>query len=290
MKKKIVFICLLLINSLVYSQYQKKDTLEFNKEFRKFLHDFALMSYNLCNKGEFIELSEKNSEKGFRERFTKEKVIKACKWYEERYGRIISLRLEEIIENNIKIFRYKVTRENSDVPQEIRVYLNSINLIYHISSKIYWSDQYSKGNEYPDLFIHSKNQISNIRKKDLESFVLKSYSKCERDYMPLITKENTEYRSYRKDWIPQMIAECDSIKSKNGGFKILKLEQYLCDDVYSKVYRFKIKFEKLAKPSEIRIFTTIKDKYRGIFVVDKWYNNYLELSKAIKKAEQELKK
>ena len=290
MKKKIIFMYLLLINSLVYSQYQKKDTLEFNKEFRKFLHDFSLMSFNLCNNGEFIELTEKKSEKGFRERFTKENVIKACKWYEERYGRIKSLRLEEIIENKIKIFRYKVIRENSDVPQEIMVYLNSNNLIYHISSKIYWSDQYSKGNEYPDLFIQSKNQISSKRKKDLESFVLKSYSKCERDYMPLITKENTEYRSYRKDWISLMIAECDSIKSKNGEFKILKFEQYLSDDVYSKVYRFKVKFEKLTKPSEIRIFATMKDKYRGIFVVDKWYNNYLKLSKAFKKAEQELKK
>ncbi|AUC15047.1 hypothetical protein BTO06_07805 [Tenacibaculum sp. SZ-18] len=247
------------------------------------------MSFDLCNKGDFFQLNNTYSEKGFRERYTKEHVIKVCKWYQERYGKINSIKLKEVLGDKVKIFRYKVHRDKSDFPQEIRIHLNSVDQVYHVSSKIFWSDHYYKRNEYAELSIRSKSDISDKRKKELELFALKSDDKCERKSMPIINEENTEYRSFRKGWIPLMLTECDSIKEKNGKIRKLRFEQYLSDDVYGRVYRFLAYFENLTKPSEIRIYASIKDKYRGIFVVDRWYSRYLEFEKAKKRSEKDLK-
>ena len=81
--------------------------------------------------------------------------------------------------------------------------------------------------------------------------------------------------------------ECDSIKKKNGDFKNLRLADYLTDSVSTKIYRYKVNFDKLERESEIRIYSAINDKYSGIFVIDVWYDGYFDFKEAVEKASKD---
>lgn len=289
MKKNLVFI-LVLISINGFTQFNQIDTLNVNRKIRKEVLEFTINTINVCDGGKYIQLNKNTAELRLLNNYSSLKLKESCKWIKERYGKVEKIKLEQIQidKNKNLVFRYKVYRDKSDVVQEVRTFLSYRNKYYGLVHKIYWSDKFYQGKEHPQLFINSLDKISLSRKEVLEKFAFDSYNICKRDKLPPITKENTEYRSFRKDWVSEMLLECDSIKQKNGEIKSLKLVQYLSDDVYSKVYRFRVKFEKLSKPSEIRIYANIKNKYRGIFVVDRWYSNYLEFREAIAKSEIDL--
>jgi len=53
-------------------------------------------------------------------------------------------------------------------------------------------------------------------------------------------------------------------------------------------YKGAADFDKLKKPSEIRIYSRLNDKYVGIFVIDVWYDKYIKLERALEKSRNEL--
>ncbi|CAM1346910.1 hypothetical protein [Tenacibaculum crassostreae] len=284
----LLLIVLLSINS--FGQFSLIDTLSISKELRDKVYNFTINNAEVCNNGKYQRLDADTAEEQMLKWYSLSSLSKNCNWYNERFGRIEKIKLEQILKSKNKnlIFRYKVFRVKADTPQELRTFYSFRDKYYGFKGKVYWQEEYDRNNKMPTLFIQSLDKVSINRQKELEGFAFNSYYKCERNLLPEITESNTEYRSFRKDWVSEMFLECDSIKKKNGEIKSLKLVQYLSDDVYSKVYRFRVKFEKLSKPSEIRIYANIKDKYRGIFVVDRWYSNYLEFREAIAKSEIDL--
>lgn len=285
-----MFLFAFLLSLSSFAQFNQVDTLSVDEKIRSKIFEFTLNNINVCNGGKYVQLDADTAEGQMLKWYSLSSLMKNCEWYDERYGRVEKVKLEQILKskNNNLIFRYKVLRTFSDVPQECRVFYSFRDKYYGYKTKIYWEENYDKNNRIPELYIKSLNGISNNRKEELKKFAFDSYNICKKEKVPLITKENTEYRSYRKDWTSEMIRECDSVKQKNGEIKSLKLVQYLSDNVYSRVYRFRVQFDKLSKPSEIRIYANLKDKYRGIFVVDKWYSNYLDFKKATIKSETDL--
>ncbi|CAL2104284.1 conserved protein of unknown function [Tenacibaculum sp. 190130A14a] len=289
MRKNIWFFVLMIsING--WTQFKQIDVSEIDQNKKNAIFEFAKNTINVCNDGTYVKLDANTAEKQLLNWYTISKLNKNCTWYQERYGSVIEIELAQVLKdrNNNLVFRYKIFRTLADVPQECRVYLSFRGKYYGYATKIYWDDNFYRGNKGPELFIQSLTDISDKRKNELKQFAFESYNICKLDSMPLITKENTEYRSFRKGWIPIMLKECDSIKLKNGAINSLQLEQYLSDNVLGRVYRFKAQFDKLSKPSEIRIYASLKDKYRGIFVIDKWYSNYMEFKEAVKRSEEDL--
>lgn len=287
MKK--VFLSIIILTSInCFSQFSKIDTLDVDKKIRNRILDFTSNSIEICNKGKYFPLNIANAEPQMLKWYSLSAIKKSCDWMNERYGNVEKIKLEQILKSKNKnlIFRYKVYRTKADVVQEVRTFYSFRKKFYGLVNKIYWKDEYDGTNKNPVLFISSLDNISELRREELKNFAFKSYNVCGRKLMPQITEENTEYRSYRKDWVSLMLKECDSIKVKNGKLESIKLDQYLSDEIYQKVYRFKAKFKNLQKPSEVRIYCSLKDKYRGIFVIDKWFSQFLPFKEAIEKSKE----
>ncbi|WP_299621590.1 hypothetical protein [uncultured Tenacibaculum sp.] len=289
MKKILLFTVFISVSC--FSQFKQIDITSIDEKIKEKIFDFTFNTLKVCDGGKYIPLDTNSGEKQLLEFYSIKSVTKNCEWFLERYGKVLDVKLEQVLKSGYQnlIFRFKVFRTHSDIPQECKVFYSSKGKYYGFSTKTYWDDNYDSTNKYPELYIRSIEEITKHRKKELSDFVLNSYNVCDEKNMPTITKGNTVYRSYRKGWTSLQIKECDSIKSKNGIITSLKFEQYLSDDIINKIYRFKVQFDKLSKPSEIRVYANIKDKYRGIFVIDKWYSNYLEFDEAINKSQKDLK-
>ncbi|NCP61329.1 MAG: hypothetical protein GW839_13660 [Flavobacteriales bacterium] len=253
------------------------------------VYKFSFLSYTACESNEFPKLDSINSELRFRMAYENGRILKNCFWFTERYGSIVKMNLKEVIidENKNKIFRYLVNRSKSDSFSEIRTTINDKGKFISIINKTYWSDILYKYNENPKLDQVSTELLNDSILAKNKEFAFKAYNKCIDTEIFKNDLSNTTYRSFRKNWKTSLMLECDSIKKKNGDFKNLRLADYLTDSVSTKIYRYKVNFDKLERESEIRIYSAINDKYSGIFVIDVWYDGYFDFKEAVEKASKD---
>ncbi|SHH56263.1 hypothetical protein [Winogradskyella jejuensis] len=280
--KNYFFFLIFMIVIKGYSQYSVLpiDQVE-NKEF---VYDFIKKIY--IDKKLPI-LNPRNSKASFRTRFKSIDILESAKALDEDFGEIENIELEKVLlsdDSNRKIFRYRVFRRYLDNQFERRVFLDKNDKIIGLTGKGYWSDDYYEGLENPKVVEIDTSLINfNLKKRNLE-FAFSSYNECSVNEFIELTEENSSYRSLKKGWKKFLLKECDSIKQKNGKLLNLKYSSSLTDSVFRYVHRYKVNFEKLERPSEIRIYSTLKNRFMGIFVIDVWYDKFYELDRAISKS------
>lgn len=275
-------VCLFSICSFGQSEYREL-SIENLKE-RDFVYDFLKTVY--IDKKEPI-LNPRNSKASFRTRFKEYDVVKQSIETEKNYGIVTELKLIKIqqIENSKqKVFRYKYRRTYFDRDFEMRVFLNEKNKIIGLITMPFWSDKFYKWNEKPVIKSLDTSLLQINFKKNNFDLAFRSYNKCHIDEFHELNEENTTYRSLKSDWKKRWLKECDSIKVKNGNVSNLKFQEFLTDSLSQNIYRYKVNFSKLEKPSEIRIYSSLTDKYTGIFVIDIWYDKYYDFKKAVEKS------
>ena len=259
-----------------------------------FSQDKNIKVYNFVNKlltncSEVPKLTSKNATSSFRKYYDNGKLSNYCRWSTERYGEVTNITLQEVLlRNNKEVYRYKVKRDKADWFFEIRIFLDDKDKFYSINSKSYWSDTFYAWGEDPKYVATDTTTIDQAILKQNHEFAFKSYNICEASEIFDVNETNGIYRSIRKGWKKEMLEECQSIKTTHGNFKNLEFQQYLTDSVSGKIYRYKVQFDKLKQPSEIRIYSRLNDKYSGIFVIDVWYDTYVSLKKAREKSKNEL--
>ena len=279
-----IFICFAQ-NSV--AQYSKIDISSISDDTKNDIYNFVYNSFTTCSETPII--TSKNSTSRFRKNFTKNKISSYCSWFTERFGEIEEVLLAEVVyRNENQVFRYKVARTKSDWYSEIRISVNKKGKLDWINSKGFWADWYYEWGENPKPFRVDKTLLNDSIVKQNKEFALKSYSICEASEIYEVNETNAIYRSIRKGWKAEMLKECDSVKAKNGNFKNLMFEEFLTDSISTKIYRYKVDFDELNKPSEIRVYSKLNDKYTGIFVVDVWYDKYFNLKEALEKSRNDL--
>jgi len=271
------------------AQHTKIELSSISVEHKTLVHEFINKAIADCSAIATLKLSSRNSTSRFRKFFTEEKLLEACHWYVERYGIVENSELIEAYKNgNFTIYRFKLKRSITEWDLKIRVVLDNKNRLAGIRSKEYWSDKFYP--RYENLPI-KKIDTSNIDKAALKlnhSFALKSYQKREPPEMLVADATNAIHRSLRKDWNKNLQMECDSVKSKNGNLSSFKFVELYSDSVSRYIHRYKVQFEKLKKPSDIRVYSKLNDKFMGFFVVDVWYDKYYEFDKAKSKSLNDL--
>ncbi|MGB6267763.1 MAG: hypothetical protein WBF67_02025, partial [Olleya sp.] len=145
-----------------------------------------------------------------------------------------------------------------------------------------------KWNEKPKLIILNIDNINDSILKQNKSFVKNAYNDCNEDVMSSISLKNISFKKIKNKWKESLKPECDSIKLKNGDIIHLKLFQVSTDSIFYKIYRYKVNFTNLNTVSEIRLLSTLDDKYYGLYVIDKWYDEYYYFKEAVKKAKEDL--
>lgn len=287
---KILMVIALFTVETGFAQYPSVDMSTISENTKTEIYNFVQQAFmTACTEEKFSKLPSKITTSRFRKRFTEEKVSSRCQWFVERYGVIEEMSLTQVIEkNNYRIFRYKIKRSMADWYSEIRVFLNTKGKIDILGLKGYWSDVFYDYKEHPKVSKVDPSQLNQSILKKNDEFAFRSYHKCEPSKLYIVDSTNAIYRSIRESWKNKMMVECDSIKRKNGDFNEVEFVESLTDSVSNKIYRYKVKFNKLDQASEIRIYSSLSDKYTGIFVVDVWYDKYLNMNKAIEKSKNDL--
>ncbi|TYA59063.1 hypothetical protein [Formosa maritima] len=282
-----ILVVLILLTQSSFSQYSKIDLSTISEEKKQEVYEFVYQALTTCD--EAPSFTSKKTTYDFRKFYDDNKISSHCKWQEERYGSIASIILDEVIFRNDKeVFRYKVKRSKADWLSEIRIFIDKKGRFTSINTKSYWSDTFYTWGEHPKPFVVDISIVQDSIVKQNNEFALKSYNLCENSEIFELNETNAIYRTIRKDWKKYMLKECDSIKQTHGNFKKLQFSQYLTDSIGFKVYRYQVDFDKMKKPSEIRIYSKLNDKYSGIFVVDVWYDKYFSLKEAREKSRNEL--
>ena len=231
------------------------------------------------------KLSGKDASSYFRKKYKEVDILKAAKLYDYSYGEIVKLDLQEIIsDNKIKWLRYTVKRTKSKRLFEIRMGLDKKEKFAAIVYKPFWSDRFYGFSEYPKFKPMDLSTVDSIFKVQSKDFAFRSYNRCNNDSLFKIDSTNTVYRTLKVGFNELQLKECDSIKNKNGNFKNIELLQAHTDSIYTNIYRFKINFEKLQRPSEIRVYTNLENKFKGVFVIDVWFDKFYIRKRAIEKS------
>ncbi|MCX7549720.1 hypothetical protein [Xanthomarina sp. F2636L] len=282
----ILFILILLAQSS-YSQYAKIDLSSISEDKKNEVYNLAYQILTTCN--EAPKLKSKNATLNFRKYYDEVRLARNCKWQEERYGDVTSVVLEEVIFRNDKnVYRYKVKRSKADWLSEIRIFIDEKGKYSSINTKNYWADKFYSWSDNPKPIVVNTELVDDSIIKRNNEFALKSFDICEETELYSLNETNAIYRTIREVRKKQMLEQCRSIKRKYGNFKNLKFIEYLTDSISLKIYRYQVDFDSLKKPSEIRIYSRLNDKYSGIFVLDVWYDQYFSLKKANEKSRNEL--
>nr|WP_321235416.1 hypothetical protein [uncultured Psychroserpens sp.] len=272
-----------------FAQHSKIDLSSVSEENKTLVQEFMNKTLVDCNTIETLKLTSRNSTSRFRKFFTEDRLLERCNWYADRYGAIETTELIEAIQDeDFTIFRFKVKRSKAEWYTEMRVVLDEREKLAGIRTKDYWSDTFYSRKENPTI---KKIDTSQVDKAILElnrSFALKTYQTCESSQMFVVNETNAIHRSLRNDWNKNLLIECDSIKRKNGALSDFKFVEFYSDSISRHIYRYKVQFDKLIKPSEIRVYAKHNDKYMGIFVIDVWYDKYYEFDKAKSRALNDL--
>lgn len=277
---RLIFCTLLIfsLSSILNAQYQKLDLNSVSEEKKAFALKFLQNVY--VNKNIPV-LKVKEATSYFRKKIKEVNVLKSAKKYDEIYGTINSITLAEVLlKNDYKILRYKVKRSETDRFFEFSIGLNEKHKFNFLENKRFWADKYYGFGESPKMIKQDTNSISKELKKQTYEFALRSYNKCNIDSLFKVNESNMVNRALRSNFNKNQLKECDSIKLKHGNLNNVKFEQVLSDSIYTKVYRYRANFENLKTPSEIRVYTNLKDKYKGIFIIDVWFEEYKDFKKA----------
>ena len=165
---KRIYILLSLVFSLTYSCYAQKAKTESELKpneskktklaidtvaeiEKKSAYDFAYQTFTNCDTYEFPELTTENATERLVKlwKTDKSKVIEICDSYNSAYGKLLEIKISEILTNKTgnKFFRYKATFSKTENIAEIRVYTNSENKFDGIIIFAKWTDKYSEYKE-----------------------------------------------------------------------------------------------------------------------------------------------
>ncbi|MCK8480664.1 hypothetical protein [Psychroserpens algicola] len=271
------------------AQYPKIELSSMSETSKTLVKDFVAKALTDCNATNTLKLSSRNATSRFRKFFTNDQLKESCNWYVDRYGNLEEATLIEAIkDNDFTVYRFKMKRSLAEWHTEMRVVLDKKGKLAGVRTKDYWTDKFYRRKDNPVL---QKIDTSKLDKSTLElnkSFALKSYQTCESSEMFVVNETNTIHRTLRNDWDKNLLIECDSIKRKNGELSDFKFVEFYSDSVSRHVYRYKVQFDKLVKPSEIRVYSKHNDKFMGIFVIDVWYDRFYEFDKAKSRALNDL--
>jgi hypothetical protein len=266
----------------MFSQYEKLASNSMSNDNIENAKDFITDIYKSKVKP---KLSSKEATVYFKKIYKETDIVKIAKRFDEYYGEVVSIDFKEVlIDNDIKWLRFKVARSEIDRLFEIRVGLNEKGKYISLANKRFWSDEFFGFNETPPLKNIDTSNIELSLKKHNYQFAYQSYKKCHKDSLFKVNETNTVLRALKSNFNERQLKECDSIKGKNGNLEDMIFQQVLSDSIFTKVYRYKAFFGDLKKPSEIRIYTNLKDKYKGVFVIDVWYDKYYNFKRAIEKS------
>ena len=166
--KKRKYILLSLVLSLTFSCYAQKKTSESELNInnskknklaidsvaeieKKAAYDFAYHTFMNCETYDFPKLTSENATERLVRlwKTDRNKVIETCNNYNSAYGKLLKIKLSEILTNNTgnKFFRYKATFSKTENIAEIRIYTNSENKFDGIIIFAKWTDKYSEYKE-----------------------------------------------------------------------------------------------------------------------------------------------
>ncbi|WP_460218995.1 hypothetical protein [Psychroserpens sp. MEBiC05023] len=288
---KVVFGTLFIVFFLQsgFAQYAKIPLTSISEAQKALAKEFVDKTIINCEEITSMKLTSKIATSRFRKFYNKKRLKERCHWYVDRYGEVETAELIEGVRNNeLTILRFKVKRQLAEWFMETRVILDEKDKLAILRTKGYWADTFYSRREDPPMH---KIDTSKLDKKALKlntSFALKSYQTCESSQMFVVNNDNAVHRSLRNDWNNELLIECDSIKQKNGALSDFKFVEFYSDSISRNVYRYKVMFDKLTKPSEIRVYTKHNDKFMGVFVIDVWYDKFYEFDKAKSKALNDL--
>lgn len=270
-----------LLTNQAFAQYSKIELSSIPEAKKNEVHEFLNKAIVNCDKTETLKLTSKNATSRFKKFYKDGKLKTGCYWYSKRYGVVESVELMGAIQRKeYQVLRYKVKRKLAEWDSEIRIFLDDKAKLAGLGAKDYWSDTYYDRGDNPELKKIDTITIDQSILARNKSFALKSYQTCESSQMFVVNDENAIHRSLRNDWNGKLLIECDSIKRKNGALSNFRFMELYSDAVSTNVYRYKVQFDKLIKPSEIRVYSKLNDKYMGIFVIDVWYDKFYEFDKA----------
>lgn len=270
---------ILCFNVFSFSQHTKIPLSDVDSNLRAKVYAYAFNIFTAKSVNELPELSTKDFSTYVIEEYSKISYdFIHNDPYKTKYGVLKSLKLVEVLEGGKqeKIFRYKTRYSKANSDSEIRFVINKDDKIIGFIRQHFWSDDILKIPLELDRVTKDKLEELVLKKHKLLAF--KTYNNCMKEDMFIHTTSNTTQASLDADMMALNLKECDSIKQKHGDFKNLKFVELLKDDYFSRIYRFKVNFDNLEQVSEIRIYCDSEDKYRGIFVVDYWFDKYYELN------------
>jgi hypothetical protein len=285
---QILVLFLFCIANSSFGQYKNiskdsvKDSLKLN------VYNFAYGLLDFCGESSLPKLDSTNANQSFIDRFDMALIYDSCEELSLKFGKIKEIELIEILKdkNDFQIFRYKFKREKSKKEFQFVIYLSKAGKFAGIEDSGYWSDKYTKSKRRGQLKHIALKGLSERQLKDIQDLAFTSYNKCEVKEFRVLTKMNAAPKMLKRRTPKVRLHECDSIKRKLGNFKNLLLTDGLTDMASIIIYRFKADFEKLDDISEIRIYYTADEKLMGIFVIDKWWDEFYDLKIALKKVKE----
>lgn len=287
---KLIIILICLGNfQVIKAQYTKLDISNVTHKQKEVALKIIDISYRDCQKYKNEGLSSKIASPYFKERFATIKAGKSCSDANKNYGKISSLELAAIVKKNSNYFlRYKVKRSKTDWFSEIRVILNKKNKAVGLIQKNYWSDRIYGYNERLKPFKIEANKLNDSIIEQQQYLINKSYTKCIESEIFNDTIQKILNISVKDRWKNNTLKGCKEIKKKLGNISNISFKEYYTDSIAYNRYRYKVQFDSLKKPSEIRLYARLNNTYTGLFVIDVWYDDYFGLKEAIEKSRNEL--
>lgn len=136
--------CLLILLTSCKTTYRRISIDTISEKEKAKVYDFGRRLLETCKTREFVQLSEREVNKGLAT-LSLEEMQHACDALGKTNGKFIDMKLIEIIDDTYihgsKIYRYKGNFERNDVVREIRIWLGTDGKFQGIIWKK-WDDEY----------------------------------------------------------------------------------------------------------------------------------------------------
>jgi hypothetical protein len=126
--------------SVVYADEKmiklKKNQVNEKQEERAY--SFGKRVLNTCNTSKFKTFSRAEATTSIIKNTTKEKLQKACTFFNQKYGSFVDLKLRQVLrdpENKNTMYRFKANYENKKANKELQVTMNDVNKLVALRSK-----------------------------------------------------------------------------------------------------------------------------------------------------------
>ncbi len=252
-------------------------------ELRENAFKYVFGALNYCELSDFPKLDESQATSRFLSRFIPQRIYNMCDWFFERFGKVKNVKLKNVVIDSLgrKHFRYKANYAEFDRAIDFRVVFNEENKVHWMHYLIDWDEKFNFFSD-EDLQRAPVEDSSNTILAQHKDFVLSNYKYKDSTFLNYIKPELLAYPKKVKSWTSSIVNERDSIYSKLGDFKNLKLIEKLISNNGYLVYRYSANFDKLDDLSEVRLFCDFKDRYMGVRVVNIWYNEYNQTDDGLK--------